>query len=78
MKKQFTLAEENIAKTTKEKEKLENDLGLPEIYSDHQKFSETERKYNQVKSRLVKENKEYEVIFETLMELEEKWETASS
>ena len=78
VKKQFTLAEENIAKTTKEKEKLENDLGLPEIYSDHQKFSETERKYNQVKSRLVKENKEYEVIFETLMELEEKWETASS
>ncbi|MEO6948093.1 MAG: ABC-F family ATP-binding cassette domain-containing protein, partial [Ginsengibacter sp.] len=49
IKKQFGLAEENIAKTTREKLKLENDLGLPEIYSDNQKFVETERKYNQVK-----------------------------
>ena len=40
VKKQFGLAEENIAKTTKEKLKLENDLGLPEIYSDNQKFVE--------------------------------------
>ena len=74
VKKQFTVAEENIAKTTKEKEKLELDLGLPDIYSNHEKFSDTERKYNQVKSRLAKENKEYESIFETLMALEEKLE----
>jgi ATP-binding cassette subfamily F protein 3 len=76
IKKQFGLAEENIAKTTREKLKLENDLGLPEIYSDNQKFVETERKYNQVKSRLTKENKEYETLFEKLMELEEKLELA--
>ncbi|MEO6820115.1 MAG: ribosomal protection-like ABC-F family protein [Ginsengibacter sp.] len=72
VKKQFTLAEENVAKITKEKVKLENDLGLPEIYSDHQKFADAERKYNQVTNRLDKENKEYETVFEKLMDLEEK------
>src|SRR5690606_5876713 len=34
VKKQFTQVEERIAKTTAEKNKLENDLSLPEIYTE--------------------------------------------
>lgn len=77
-KKQFQQAEERIAKLTKEKSDLENELALPSIYTNHQKFSETERKYKQKIEQLANENKEYESLFEKVMELEEKVESFSN
>src|SRR6185437_12251220 len=56
LKKQFELLEEEVSKTTKEKKQLEATLALPEIYSDHEKFIEAEKKYNLKKEQLSKAN----------------------
>ena len=72
LKKQFEQLEEKIAKSTEEKKQLEANLALPEIYSDNQKFIEAEKKYTQKAQQLLKDNAEYETLFEKLMLLEEK------
>jgi ATP-binding cassette subfamily F protein 3 len=72
LKKQFEQLEEKIAKSTEEKKQLEENLALPEIYSDNQKFIEAEKKYTQKAQQLLKDNAEYETLFEKLMLLEEK------
>jgi len=72
LKKQFEQLEEKIAKGTQEKKQLEANLALPEIYSDNQKFVEAEKKYTQKSQQLLKDNAEYEILFEKLMLLEEK------
>ncbi len=68
----FQQLEEKIAELNKKKTKLEADLGLPEIYSDRNKFVQTETEYKKVAEELVKAEKEYEVVFEKVMELESK------
>ena len=45
-------------------------MASPEIYADKNSFSKTEQQYQQVSSRLSEMNKQYEVVFEKLMELE--------
>jgi ATP-binding cassette subfamily F protein 3 len=72
LKKQFEQLEETIAKNTEEKKQLEENLALPEIYSDNQKFIEAERKYKQKLEQLSNANAEYEKIFEKLISVEEK------
>jgi ATP-binding cassette subfamily F protein 3 len=68
IKKQFGLLEEKIAKLNKQKMSLENDLGTPDIYSNKAKFAETEAAYKKVNDELMIVNKEYEVVFEKMME----------
>ncbi len=72
VKKQFEQLEEKIAKTTEEKKQLEANLSLPEVYSDKQKFSEAEKKYNQKSEQLFAANAAYEELFEKMMLMEEK------
>jgi ATP-binding cassette subfamily F protein 3 len=71
VKKQFQQLEEKISKATEEKKQLEANLALPEIYSDNQKFTEAEKKYNQKLHELTAANSEYEILFEKLMMMEE-------
>ena len=71
IKKQFQQLEEKISKLNLEKTKLEADLGLPEIYSDKQKFLEVENLYKQNTDQLAKFNNEYENLFEKMMVMEE-------
>lgn len=66
------LLEEKIATLTLQKKKLEDQLALPEIYSDKNKFLAAELEYKKAANTLESANKEYEVVFEKLMELEEK------
>lgn len=66
------LLEEKIATLTQQKKKLEDQLALPEIYSDKNKFISAEAEYKKAASALESTNKEYEIAFEKLMELEEK------
>ncbi|MCC6290272.1 MAG: ABC-F family ATP-binding cassette domain-containing protein [Chitinophagaceae bacterium] len=66
------LLEEKIASLTKQKKELEDQLALPEIYSDKNKFLAAETGYKKAATALESANKEYEVVFEKLMELEEK------
>lgn len=72
LKKQFEQLEQKIATNSQEKKQLEANLALPEIYSDHQKFIEAEKKYNQKVEQLTVFNSEYEKIFEKIMLMEEK------
>ena len=70
VKKQFNSLEGKIAELTKKKTALEAELGAPEIYSDNAKFLQTETAYKNINSELIIANKEYEVLFEKLMENE--------
>lgn len=71
IKKQFEQAEEKLEKLNEEKSSLEAQLALPEIYSDSNKFAETEKLYQQKIASLKKENKHYEQLFEKMMDFEE-------
>jgi ATP-binding cassette, subfamily F, member 3 len=71
-KNRFQQIEEKIAQLNKTKAKLESDLASPAIYGDKNKFRETESAYKQNTDDLQKANAEYEIVFEKLMELEEK------
>ncbi len=70
IKKQFNLLEEKIAGLNKKKVALEAALGAPEIYSDNATFIQTETAYKNINAELVIANKEYEVLFEKMMENE--------
>ncbi|MEO6843666.1 MAG: ABC-F family ATP-binding cassette domain-containing protein, partial [Ginsengibacter sp.] len=71
LKKQFEQLEERITKVTEEKKQLEASLAMPDIYSDHKKFTEAEKKYNLKKEQLSSANAEYEKLFEKMMIMEE-------
>ena len=68
----FKQLEEKIAELTKKKAQLELDLSSPAVYGDKTKFLQTETAYNNAANDLTKANAEYEIVFEKLMELEEK------
>ena len=64
--------EERITELNKQKIKLEADLASPDIYSDKIKFQQAETAYKTNAENLKSTNAEYEIVFEKLMELEEK------
>ncbi len=71
-KNRFQQLEEKIAQLSKKKTELETGLASPEIYNDKNKFVQTETAYKNTTAELDKLNTEYEVVFEKVMELEEK------
>jgi len=68
----FKQLEEKIADLNKQKSQLELDLASPDVYNDKNKFQQTETAYKTNATNLQKVNAEYEIVFEKLMELEEK------
>jgi ATP-binding cassette subfamily F protein 3 len=70
--KQFQELEEKIAQLNKQKATLEAQLTAPDTYSDRSKFVQTETDYKKVSDELQRLNKQYEEIFEKIMELEAK------
>ncbi|MGI8584117.1 MAG: ABC-F family ATP-binding cassette domain-containing protein [Chitinophagaceae bacterium] len=70
--RQFQQLEEKIAILTKQKVTLESSLVSPEIYTNNNKFSQTESDYKIASDQLEKANAEYEVVFEKIMALEAK------
>ncbi len=68
--KRFQQLEQQIAEMKIRKDKLEKALSDPEIYADKNKFREAESAYQQAAGEADKLNKEYETVFEKLMELE--------
>ena len=70
IKKQFNSLEGKIAELNKKKITLEAELGNPQIYSNNNKFVQTETAYKNVTAELAAANKEYEVVFEKMMEME--------
>jgi len=62
--------EEDISKASAEKARLEQALAAPENYADKKKFVGVENDYKKAKEKLQSLNKEYETLFEKVMELE--------
>ncbi len=71
-KNRFNQVEEKIAQLTKQKTELEAAMASPDSYSNKEKFQQTESAYNKTAAELTALNKEYETLFEKVMELEEK------
>jgi ATP-binding cassette subfamily F protein 3 len=70
VKTQFKQLEEKLSKLNANKTNLEAKLADPDIYGDKIKFLAAETEYKKASSELDAANKEYEVVFEKLMELE--------
>ena len=66
----FQQYEEKIALLKEEKKKLEAALSSPDIYSDKNKYTQTEIEYKKVEGELSKLNGEYEQVFDKIVELE--------
>ncbi|MFI5151687.1 MAG: ribosomal protection-like ABC-F family protein [Chitinophagales bacterium] len=66
----FQILEEKINQLKEKKSKLEWALTQPETYLDKTKFPETENQYQAACADLEKQNKEYETLFEKIIDLE--------
>lgn len=70
IQKQFSKAEQDLARIQTEAAKLEADMGNPDIYSDKNKFTTLEKQYKEVQQKLAAANKEYETLFEKVVSME--------
>ena len=71
-KTRFQQIEEKLAQLNQRKTALETLMASPESYGNKDKFQQTETEYKSVTAELIGLNKEYETVFEKVMELEEK------
>lgn len=67
----FQKLEKDVAELTAKKEELELKLAQPDIYANPIEFKKTETAYQDALSRLAAANKEYEVVFEKIISLDE-------
>ncbi|HEY8387929.1 MAG TPA: ATP-binding cassette domain-containing protein [Parasegetibacter sp.] len=65
----FQQLEDKLAAVKKKKEELEISLTDPSVYSDHKKFAEVEMEYRKISDEFESLNREYEKVFEQLMNL---------
>jgi ATP-binding cassette subfamily F protein 3 len=68
--KRFEQLEEKIAAIKDQRKQVEIALGTPEVYTDSKKFAEKEKLYHDLHDQLDKMNKEYEQVFEQIVQLE--------
>jgi ATP-binding cassette subfamily F protein 3 len=69
--KRFQQLEKQIAELNGQKEELEIALAKPDIYANVVEFKKTETAYKEILNKLQAANKEYEVVFEKIIELDE-------
>jgi len=70
--KAFQKLEEEINKLKQETAKLEEKLADPSFYNNKQEFLKVDEQYKQHSAKLALLNKDYDRIFEQIMEMEEK------
>jgi ATP-binding cassette subfamily F protein 3 len=70
-KNRFQQLEEKVAVLNKRKAELEVLMADPNSYADKNKFQQTETEYKKVTNDLLDTNKEYEIVFDKVMELED-------
>ena len=68
LQKQFAKAEQELNNLNQKKTEIELELSKPENYSDKNKFLQLESDYAAIKKKLDTVNKEYELLFEKMME----------
>jgi len=66
----FEQLEQQVAQLKDKKNKLEAALGSPDIYSNKNKFAQAEADYKKAAEELKNASKEYEIVFEKIVELE--------
>lgn len=66
----FQQLEEKIAGANSEQARLQESLQQPEVYADRVKFQQTEADLRKLSQELTALNKQYEQVFEKIMELE--------
>ena len=71
-KTRFQQIEEQLAQLNQRKTSVEAFMASPDNYADKDKFQQIETEYKSVTAELDALNKEYETVFEKVMELEEK------
>ncbi len=71
-KTRFQQIEDKLAQLNKSKASLELLMASPDGYTNKDKFHQTETDYKKVSNELEALNKEYEIVFDKVMELEEK------
>jgi ATP-binding cassette subfamily F protein 3 len=71
-KNRFQQIEEKLAQLNQRKVELEQLMASPDSYTNKEKFNETELAYKKIMEELAILNKEYEIVFDKVMELEEK------
>lgn len=69
--KVFQKLEKDVAELNTQKDELEGKLAQPDIYSNPEEFKKTEAAYKAVLTRIDAANKEYEVVFEKIISLDE-------
>ena len=69
--KLFQKLEKDVAELNTQKEELEAKLASPDTYSNGDEFKKTEASYKQIVSKLDIANKEYELVFEKIIRLDE-------
>jgi ATP-binding cassette subfamily F protein 3 len=70
LQKQFSKLESSLNELNQQKTNIETELADPKNYSDKNKFPELEERYQSVQKKISLANKEYEVLFEKIMQLE--------
>ncbi|HLD53596.1 MAG TPA: ATP-binding cassette domain-containing protein [Sediminibacterium sp.] len=70
--KRLSQIEESLSKAQEEQKKIEIEMGNPATYTNKSQFAELEIAYKGVKERISSLNKEYEQLFEQVIELEAK------
>jgi len=71
LQKQFNRAEEELEKLKKQQLQAEAAMADPEVYADSDKFTKLEADYRGILQKVATATKEYETLFEKLMEMEE-------
>ncbi|MFN3301160.1 MAG: ABC transporter ATP-binding protein, partial [Sediminibacterium sp.] len=70
--KRLSQIEESLSKAQEEQKRIEIEMGNPATYTNKSQFAELEIAYKGVKERISSLNKEYEQVFEQVIELEAK------
>ncbi|MGN6355257.1 MAG: ATP-binding cassette domain-containing protein [Parafilimonas sp.] len=70
LQKQFSKAEAHLNELNQQKTNIESDLANPEYYADRTRFVELEERYQSVQQKIAIANKEYELLFEKIMQAE--------
>ncbi len=69
--KLFQKLEKDVEELNGKKEELERKLAHPDIYANADEFKKTEAAYKEATTRLEAANKEYEIVFEKMISLDE-------
>lgn len=70
--KKLSQIEASLSKSQEEQKQIELEMGKPDTYTNKQQFSQLENAYKSIKDQINALNKEYELVFEQIIELETK------